>query len=647
MRDLSGELAADLFDPVLLEDARVPADLPLDGGRLVFLWQPPSAATLARLQRRCPGVPILVGRFESETLVYEAKLPYWCATDFFPLRSMMGFELAGLEARGNWRGPEEPTYLGMSLIDGDIARFGRWFELVAAAAMFVMLRRVAPRIEVLTDWMGARLVKGIGLRVGRLRQADWTDPNWPIRRWVREHVRGVRGVLRRWQSDPAEDLGAYTAGDPGADIVFLLAGWVETRLLAGFPIEPLAEQGHRCLLWVSRRSAELEALIERTRVRCEPLVYPSLPASRTTHLEREVAAWCDHAAGAGYFAPLRGALARCVVMLMGWPRWAPKLVAMHRLLTARLERERPRLFIAPAEKDWSAYCGHHAARRLGITTVGCRHGAWPPGSFPERYDHRYFFPPAPRHILAFTPGDEALCRTAVGVVRPDTVLWRGNPRLDKSQTRVPDSMTGDSLRVLVATHGTGHGSPTAVRKRTRPLNVQLISTLADRLGDRVRVRAHPWDSADNFPSRLRPLFVPHQEDLNTQLNDYAAVVTTYSTIAIDAAASGRPVFLWDYGQLGYDRGELAVQGGLVAIADLGELCDAVARFADDSHYREMLLARAARFPAYLRETLPGLTDDSMTSALAQWLGSLAGSPPAPEAGTGRGQVAQAGGTPVR
>jgi hypothetical protein len=356
------------------------------------------------------------------------------------------------------------------------------------------------------------------------------------------------------------------------------------------------------------------------------MVYP-VPATDTRHLEREVKVWCDRAAEAGYFAPLHGALARRIVRLMGWPRWVPKLVAMHRLLTSWLEHTRPRILIAPAEKDWSAYCGHHAARRLGIPTVGCRHGAWPLGTRAERYDHRYVFPATPTHVLAFTPGDETLCQKVTGV-RAGNVVWRGNPRLDKPGTTVPDAVAGDALRILIATRGTGPGSPNALRRLTRPLNTRLITTLFERLGDRVRVRTHPWDSPQHFPGSLRHLFLSPGEDLDRQLANYAAVVTSYSTAAVDAAASGRPVFLWDYGDLQYDQSEIAAEGAMVAMVDLETLCEAVVRFVHDPAYRRSLLDRAARFPAYLHERLRS-SDGSMTGALADWLEELINTDPLP------------------
>lgn len=591
----------------------MPEDLPRGLRRVVFLWQPPSAATLRVVGKRYPDAPILVGRFEAETPVYAAGGGYWAPTDFFDLRTMIGFELATLDARAAWAGPAEPDYEGMSLVDGDFARMGCWFELVAAAAMLLHVRRVAPEAEVISDWMGVQVAAAMGFRTRRLWRADLADPNWPARRWIRERMGGLKG--RSAATTPGAGHGG--ANCEPADVVFVLAGWVERRLLDGFPIELLASEGHRCTLWVSRRSADLDALVARTGVTCEPLAFPEA-AGDVADLERRVADWCAIAAAGGYFAPLRGPLAARVVGLINWPRWSGKLVAMHRLMTARLERQRPRLVVAPAEKDWPAYCAHHATRRLGISSVGFRHGGWPAGTYPERYDHRWLFPPAAAHVLAYTPADARLCAAEHGVGE-GTVVWRGNLRLDKPQQRVPDHVAEPFPRVLIGAHGTGAGSPMSLRRRTRPLNTRLISALYDWLGDRVRVRAHPWDQPAEFPEHLRSLFLPQGGDLDEQIAAHAAMVTTYSTIALDAAACGRPVFLWDYAGFGYERAEAAMHGAMIAVGELNALCDVVARFVEDPAYRRELIERAARFPEYLRADLPG---GAMRESLAGWLNRL-------------------------
>jgi len=626
MRDACDKAAAGAFDPALLRQARMPSDLRLDGGRVVFLWQPPSPATLTRLQRDCSRVPILVGRFDAEAPAAARKLTYWSAADFFPLRSLIDFELASVERRRRWEGPPAPAYRDMPLIDGNLVRFGCWSELVSCAAMLMAVRALAGPIEVITDWMGARIAKGVGLRPRRLWQADRADANWPPRRWVRERVTGERGWLRRMRSDPAFRLPSSGERRDGGetDVVILVAGWVEPRLLDAFPVEALMRRGRRCVLWVHRESAAIDELVRRTGVRCERIGFP-LAAADAGSIERVVARWVSPAAQAGYFEPVRGELACRVARLMTWPRWAAKLVSMHRLLSAGLARESPQLLIAPAEKDWSAYFGHHAARGLGITSVGIKHGIWLPGSHLERFSHRQFFPAAATHVLAYTPGDASAYARVEGNTKR-AVIWRGHPRVDK---RCADAVGGHEevpLRILVGARGMGPGQSMGLRRHVVPWNVRLIEALFARLGERVRVRLHPWDSSNHYPAHLRPLMLPLNGDLDAQLAEHAALVTTYSMIALDAAAAGKPVFLLDYAELDLDRSEIAVEGGAVVSPDLPTLCDAVVRFMDDAAYRQDLRARSARFPRYLRDALPGAGggQGSMTSHLARWLCSLAG-----------------------
>lgn len=64
-----------LFDTALLEQAHLPDDPALDRDEMVFLWQPPSPQTLAHLETAHPRAPLLVGRFESETPVHDARIP--------------------------------------------------------------------------------------------------------------------------------------------------------------------------------------------------------------------------------------------------------------------------------------------------------------------------------------------------------------------------------------------------------------------------------------------------------------------------------------------------------------------------------------------------------------------------------------------
>lgn len=631
MCDPSNKPAPDLFDPALLARARVPDDMPLDRRRLIFLWQPPSAATLTRIRRRYPGVPIIVGRFYAESPVAEADLEYWSPADFFPTRTLIDFELASLDATTGGGAPHQPTYLGMPLVDGNLLRFGCWNEMVACAATFLAIRGAVGPVEVVTDWMGAGLIKGVGLKPRRLWRADFADPNWPVRRWLRESMRGERGPWRTLKADPgaAPPLDVHQGRNRDLDAVFLIGNWVEPRLLDVFPIDALAGMGRRCVLWVHQRSPALDELTRRTGVRCEQIDFP-LAASDTGPLERRVARWCEETVGEGCFAPLRGELARRVVRLMNWPRWASKLVAMHRLLTARLERDCPRLLIAPAEKDWSAYCGHHAARRLGIPSVGMKHGIWIPGSHFERFGDRLFFPAPAFRTLAYTPADEAACRRRRGE-SDQMVVWRGNPRIDELHLSGGTPAADGALRILVGARGMGPNQSIGLRRQVVPKNVELIAALFDRIGERLSVRLHPWDSPEKYPPRMRALILPAGQDLDQQLAAHAAVVATYSNVGLDAASAGKPVFLWDHAGLDLDACEIAVEGGAVVTTNLDELCDAVARFVRDADYRGELQTRAARFPRYLLESLPGpLTDgDSMTDQLARWLDALARSEPEP------------------
>ncbi|UCG17805.1 MAG: glycosyltransferase [Phycisphaerales bacterium] len=615
----TGDQAA-LFDPQALATATVPLDLALTGGRIIYLWQPPTRFTLDRLRRSLPGVPILSGRFHAETQIRHAGLPYWSAQDFFPSRTLIAFDLAEVTARSGWTEYPEPSYLGMPLIDGDLCRTGVWTELVASAAMLMVIRRIAPDVEVLSDWMGCQLADAVGLTTRRLWRADLGDRNWPPRRWLRERMAGFRGNGRRAFASCATPGVAPSASMEPVEVAFLIGAWVEPRLLASFPVGQLAAAGYRCALWVHRRPPALEALIARTNVRCVEIDLPE-PADDVGALQRSVGRWCVQAADAGGFAPLRGRLARRAVELVRWPMWTPKLVAMHRLMSAMLQRDRPEVLIAPAEREWTAYCGHHAARRLGIPSVGVKHGIWVPGSVMERLDLKYHFPLTADHVLAYTPQDERVWQRRLPQADQGRVVWRGNPRLQGVPAGATLAPRARPFRILIAVRGVGPGVALVSGRDVLTRNARLTEVFHSRLGDRIRVRLHPWDSVENYPARLRSLILPCEEDLGEHLADHAAVASTYSNVILDAAATGRPVFVWDYDRMGLARCEVAIEGAAVVSADLDELARSAERFLDDAAYRDELLARAARFPEYLRRRTPRGAG-SETAALVPWLGSV-------------------------
>jgi hypothetical protein len=583
---------AQLFDPRYLESGGLPAGLSLHLRQIIFLWQPPSSTTIRRLQQRYPRVPILVGRFDAETPIYQAGLRYWSPADFFPLSVLLDLELASHKARADWSGPQQPDYEGMPLVDGDFPRIRFWSEMVASAAMFMVLARVLPDVQVITDWMGAQLAHACGLRVQRLLLADISDHNWPPRRELREYW------ARATKRNPVQDR-----TEP-ADVVFLLGGWVAPRLLATFPVEPLAQAGHQCSIWVHQTSAALESLLARTGSSCRQLEYPD-PVSNIRPLQQRVETWCDTAIEGGYFAPLRGRLARTVVGMMNWPRWTPRLVAMHRLLSTLLRDASPRLIIAPAEKDWTSYCGHHVARQLAIPSIGMKHSTWPTGSGLQNMDDAYCFPSPAKHLLAYTPMEAQL-----RVSKPMTI-WRGNPRLEKPQRVAEAGNSPDGSRLLICARGVGPGRAMFLRNAVFPFNQRLIRAFHERFGDRVRVRLHPWDAIDNYPAEIRPLVLP-DESLDAQLARFAAVITTYSTVAFDASAAGLPLFIWDHERFNLDRSEL-MQSGTVVATDLFELVDAAARFFNQADYRQILVQRAAHHANQLHNS---------DSTLADWLSSV-------------------------
>ena len=213
---------ATLFDPQALATAAVPADLALTGGRIVYLWQPPTPPTLDRLRRSLPGVPVLSGRFHAETQIRSAGLPYWSAQSFFPPRTLIDFDLAEVTARSGWTEFPEPSYRGMPLIDGDLCRTGVWTELVASAAMLMVIRRIAPDVEVWSDWMGSQLVDAVELTARRLWRADLGDRNWPPRRWLRERLGSSRGSACRPLASCPKTGAAEPATKGSVEAAFLI-----------------------------------------------------------------------------------------------------------------------------------------------------------------------------------------------------------------------------------------------------------------------------------------------------------------------------------------------------------------------------------------------------------------------------------------
>ncbi len=583
MRSRSHRENADVFDESLLALARLPAGLDLSRRRLHFFWQEPHPRALARLRAADPQVPILIGRYVAETPVRGAGLEYFCPADFFSLRALVDIELAGVAAREHWRGDPPPHYLNMSLVDGDLPRLRFWNEGLPAVATLAFLARACPGLTVTTDWLGARLARAAGLQVQRWRIADIYDRNWPPRRWLRERrsTRSTAGeTAHRHESAGLKEQ---------VDIVFALGGWVEERMLDTFPIRALAASGQRCRLWVHRHTAPLYALIAETGATYEDWRLPA-DAAGVESLQRAVRNWCRHAVRDGRFAPLRGRLAEAFIEVMAWPRWVPKLVAMHRLVTHWLQQSRPSLLIAPAEKDWGPYCALHAARHLGIPTIGVKHATWPPGSHLERYDDCHYVPSAADHVLAYSPMDAEVNRQVNSTGQP-IVQWHGNPRLDKSM--LENGSAPRPLQLLVGAAGAGAGRTMSLRRVAVARNIRLIAALHRELGDRIRVRLHSWDSLEQYPEDLRRLILPADESLQDQLARHAGLVATYSTIAFDGAAAGLPVFFWDYGELDMDRSEIAVRGGGVVAQDLETLCRAARRFLEDPLYHAELQKKAA------------------------------------------------------
>jgi len=610
----------DPFDPALLASGAVPADLHLHRG-LVFLWQQPSPATLARLERDHFDIPILAGRFDSEQPLREMNIPYRMAADFFPLRTQMDFELATIEARARWTGAAEPTYEGMPLLDGDITRLRVWNEMVACAAMFLLIRRVAPNIEIWTDWMGARLVEAVGLKARRLWRADLTDPNLPVNRWVRRQL-GLDAVAAvPHASKNRANVSDWPSFHEPADVVFVIGSWVQQRQLDSFPIEALADRGYRVAVWVHEWSDGVEKLSRCHNVCCEHIEFPVISARRSA-LPNHVSSWCHQAANKGYFAPLRGTLAQRIVRLMGWPRWVAKLQAMYRLLSTKLQQVQPRLVVAPAEKDWTSYCAHYAAGQLGIETVGIKHGTWLTGSYLERVNNAYFFPTGAKHILAFSP-DEVYQQSTAVEVPPETQIWCGNPRLEKPECRVSMRVADRSPRILVCTTGISRDRAGMRWRHMIPLQVRFIDALYRRLGSSARVRLHPFDSPCHYPTNLKPLFVTADTPLDQQLLDYSAVATIYSTVSRDAACAGRPVFIWDSDRLDLNQSEVATHGGAFVSSSLQDVCNAAGRFIDDADYRHALVEQAARYPKYIQQSLPD-PSQSPTTCMTDWLASLTG-----------------------
>lgn|GEM_PF-2896126 len=621
-----------LIDPAYLATGSIPPNLPLHRGRIVFLWQTPSPQTIDYIRQRYPDTPILIGRYDVETPMCDCGLPYTSPADFFSMRALIDMEASTYDARMAYQGPPIPTYLSMPLIDGDLARLRVWHERVACAAMLLIIQQNAPHMEVITDWMGAHLTRSVGLRTQQLWPANLTDPHWPPRRWLRDRTNNLSQAINSrapthvpLSNPPANNNPTSNYAPNDTDVAVFLGGWVEQRFLQSFPIDLLTHQGYRCLLWVHRRTSALDELINQTNARCEQVDYPK-PATNTKALEKRVANWCEQAIDANYFAPLKGALARRLVHLMGWPRWAPKLVAMHQRITDLLEKERPKLLLAPAEKDWGPYCALHAAQHLSIPSVGIKHASWMAGSDFDKLERGFYFPTAATHILAYTPGDAEVCNK-IPDVPANTVVWQGNPRIDKSQVPpIPTLLENEQVRILVGARGIGPGRAIYLRQSVIPWNTKFIEALLERLGDRLAVRLHPWDSPANYPKLFAPRFLPPDQKLEDQLANCAAVATTYSTIAWDAVAAGRPVFLWDHQDLNLNRSEIALAAGAIVSQNLNDVCDALLRFAEDPTDRQSQCLRAASFAPYLQNRLPNASK-TMSTQLVQFLSDMTNKPP--------------------
>lgn len=585
------------FDPVLLRTASVPADLPLDRGRVHFLWQPPDDKLLDAISASAATTAVIAGRFDAEVALRERGLDYRMSPDFFPLRAHIDLEMSSIDARARWNGAPPPAYEGMPLIDGDITRLRVWNEMIAATATLLAIRQAAPDTVVHTDWMGAEIARACGLNVRLFRRAAWRDPQWPVRRWLRERI----------TSAPARTIDPTTSTDVRpVDVVVLLGSWVEQRQVDSFPIRALAARDLRIALWVHQRTPAVEQLAREIDGDVVQIHWPA-PARDVQPLSHNVSSWCDRAALQGFFAPVGGELAQRLIRLMGWPRWTPKLVAMHRLLTRRLQQARPRLVIAPAEKDWSSHCMHHAATRIGIPTVAVKHGTWLAGSALEPLNDAYYFPTGATHVLAFTPAE---ARDA-----SDELIWNGNPRLcSKSDKTVSIDDT-----LLVATMGIGPGRAVMRWRYMLPLHVRFIEALHARIGERLRVRLHPWDKAENYPEHIRGTIIRENRPLEEEITRHRAVAAIYSTFALDAACAGWPVFVWDADGLDMDRTELAEHGGAVVSTRIEHICDAASRFFRDDTYREQIEARAQQFPRYVADRSNGDPD----KMLADWLVDIA------------------------
>jgi hypothetical protein len=601
----------------------MPADLRLGRG-LIFLWQQPSSSTLGRLEKDYFDMPILAGRFDAERALHDLNIPYHISADFFPLRTQMDFELASIEARASWSGEPEPAYEGMSLLDGDMVRQRVWKEMIAAVATLLIIRRDSPDTEIWTDWMGSQLVQAVGLKAKRLWLADLGDPNLPVRRWVRERLHRDAEPQRTMQSPEGRTADRLPPSGANPDIVFVIGSWVQQRQLDSFPIEAMADRGYRVAVWVHGWSAAMQRLTDRRSDIAIGQIDIPVAFARSSSLAHQISSWCHSAAVGGFFDPVRGELAQRMVRLMNWPRWAPKLVAMYDSMRVQLQATQPGLVIAPAEKDWTSYCAHHAARSLAIETVGIKHGTYLAGSYLERVNNNVYFPTAANRILAFSP-DEVTQETFAPEVSADVQVWHGNPRLDKPGSRFSAEIADRTPRILICPSGITRDRAAMRWRHVVPLYVRFIDALYQRLGSSVRVRLHPLDTIEHYPSHLRSLFVETDTPLDEQMLEYPALATIYSTVARDAAAAGRLSFIWDADGLDLDRSDVAQQGAGVVSTKLGDICDAAERFVNDIDYRRALMTRAAEYPQYIQQSLPD-PNNSPTCNLTGWLASLVDEP---------------------
>ncbi len=565
-----------------------------DLSKLTLLWQPPAPSSLDRLSRLSEGQPVLIARFDTENACRQAFETYLTPSDFVSAREQIELQRIMLDARRNLFERGVPCYEGMPLMDGDLARLNRRLEMMTTLLALLRIRRIAPRGRIRSDWMGCRLAGSVDIPANSMPMANLRDPNWPPRRTLREWWSKKNSQPRITPSSPA-------VGTP-VDLVFLIGGWVDERLLDVFPLRAAQRLNLRCEIWAHRVPPELEDLATRMEFRVRPMPYPP-PArdvqSIVRRLHKEGARGALHE---GY-APFRGSAARALHRLLAWERWAPKLIAMHRMLTQWLRAVRPRAVVLPAEKDWSAYVGVHAARRLGIPTMSVAHGSWLPHTKLDTVSDDHLMRRMADRYRVFTPAERQ------ALTSPDTDVnryrWCGLPR-------TPDVQPGkrpvneSSPRLLVGTMGMGPGLPCNMIQPVHRWNHRLVTKLIKCFGERISIRLHPWDKPGFYPAEVRAQVRSRQETLSEQLATHDALITLHSTVMLDAAAAGLPVFLWDVAAFDLHRSELVDQGAAVCTRHLNELVSFLERYMSDGCYRAERTRAAEDFAGRLRADPAGV-----------------------------------------